>query len=108
MIAVRYDSKITELQPSVLGLTGVGSLRHYLAEERGLQPSQLRLECGSRELLDDSESLSAVGAMVRATERGGLLGGMIVPESRRTRRRPASPPLSPSTTVAQCPPGTAK
>ena len=94
-IKVRWGSKITALQPAGLGLADVGSLRRHLAAGYDLPPSQLRLQSGSSELLDDGESLSAVNALVHAMERGGLLGGMIVPESRR-RRRPASPSSSPS------------
>ena len=88
-IQVRWGDTIAPLQPSALGLVDVGSLRHHLAEEHGLQPAQLRLQCGSRELLDDGESLSAVDTMVRATERGGLLGG-----APKSRKQPLSPSLA--------------
>ena len=90
-IQVRWGDTIAPLQPSALGLVDVGSLRHHLAEEHGLQPAQLRLQCGSRELLDDGESLSAVDTMVRATERGGLLGGA----PKQNGKQPLSPSLAP-------------
>ena len=89
-----WRSKITRLQPSAHGLTDVGSLRRHLAEERGLQPWQLRLECGSRELFDDREALSAVDATVRATRRGANGAG----GAPKRAAEPLSPSVLPDTT----------